>query len=179
MNSHFLFHAPRIRNGGFSRSTASLSAAVLTLALAASTLAPGTPEITPSAHAATPVIPDDLPIFPKITENPQISVTFEDGTPVEGATVHHGDVLLVHGIGFSPKANQGGFPLPVPPGVPNGLYALSEPSPHTGNPARAQIHLPAPTHTIAWRGSCQKAPWTVFLPEPLTCAVPSQGRSSE
>ena len=103
---------------------ASLSAAVLTLALAASTLAPGTPEITPSAHAAAPVIPDDLPIFPKVSENPQISVTFEDGTPVDGATVHRGDVLLVHGTGFSPEANQGGFPLPVPPGVPNGLYAL-------------------------------------------------------
>ena len=103
---------------------ASLSAAVLTLALAASTLAPGTPEITPSARATTPVIPDDLPLFPKVTENPQVSVTFEDGTPVDGATVHRGDVLLVHGTGFSPEANQGGFPLPVPPGVPNGLYAL-------------------------------------------------------
>lgn len=103
---------------------ASLSAAVLTLALAASTLAPGTPEITPSARATTPVIPDDLPLFPKVTENPQVSVTFEDGAPVEGATVHRGDVLLVHGTGFSPEANQGGFPLPVPPGVPNGLYAL-------------------------------------------------------
>lgn len=124
MNAHLPSRTPRLRNGGFSRRTASLSAAVLTLALAASTLAPGTPESTPSAHAATPVIPDDLPIFPKITENPQISVTFEDGTPVEGATVHRGDVLLVHGTGFSPEANQGGFPLPVPPGVPNGLYAL-------------------------------------------------------
>ena len=77
---------------------------MLTLALAASTLAPDALGITPSAHATTPVIPDDLPIFPKITENPQLSVTFEDG--------------------FSPEANQGGFPLPVPPGVPNGLYAL-------------------------------------------------------
>lgn len=103
MNAHLPSHTPRLRNGGFSRRTASLSAAVLTLALAASTLAPGTPEITPSAHAATPVIPDDLPIFPTVTENPQISVTFEDGTPVEGATVHRGDVLLVHGIGFSPR----------------------------------------------------------------------------
>lgn len=104
--------------------TRSLSTAVLTLALGASTLVPGTPEITPTAHAATPVVPDDLPIFPKVTENPQVTVTFEDGTPVEGATVHRGDVLLVHGTGFSPEANQGGFPFPVPPGVPNGLFAL-------------------------------------------------------
>ena len=124
MNSHLSSRTPRLRNGGFSRRTAPLSAAVLTLALAASTLAPDTLGITPSAHATTPVIPDDLPIFPKVTENPQVSVTFEDGTPVDGATVHRGDVLLVHGTGFSPEANQGGFPLPVPPGVPNGLYAL-------------------------------------------------------
>ncbi|MDK8845196.1 HtaA protein [Corynebacterium sp. MSK297] len=111
-------------NTRLSLRTTSISAALLTLALGASTLAPDTFETTPQAHAATPVIPDDLPIFPKVTENPQVSVTFEDGTPVEGATVHRGDVLLVHGTGFSPEANQGGFPLPVPPGVPNGLYAL-------------------------------------------------------
>lgn len=178
MNSHLPSCTPRLRNGGFSRRAASLSAAMLTLALAASTLATDTLGITPSAHATTPVVPDDLPIFPKVTENPQISVTFEDGTPVDGATVHRGDVLLVHGTGFSPKANQGGFPFPVPPGVPNGLYALYGAFPHTGSPARAQIHLAAPTHTIAWRGSCQKALWTVFLPEPLTCAALSHGRSS-
>lgn len=112
MNAHRLFR------------TRSLSAAVLTLALGACTLVPGIPEITPNAHAATPVVPDDLPIFPKVSENPQVAVTFEDGTPVEGATVHRGDVLLVHGTGFSPEANQGGFPFPVPPGVPNGLFAL-------------------------------------------------------
>ncbi|KQB83482.1 hypothetical protein [Corynebacterium lowii] len=73
-------------------------------------------------QAATPTIPDSL--FPEVQENPSVSVTFEDGTPADGATVHRGDVLLVHGSGFSPEANRGGFPFPVPPGTPNGLFVL-------------------------------------------------------
>ena len=139
-------------NSHLSLRTTSISAAVLTLALGASTLAPDTLETTPQAHAATPVIPDDLPIFPKVTENPQVSVTFEDGTPVEGATVHRGDVLLVHGTGFSPEANQGGFPLPVPPGVPNGLYALYGAFPAHWKPSEG-VDSSARTHPhdrMAW-----------------------------
>ena len=79
----------------------------------------------PAAASAAPTIPDNLPIFGQVNENPHVRVTFEDGTPVGPDTVvHRGDVLLVHGTGFSPQANRGGFPFPVPPGVPNGIFAL-------------------------------------------------------
>ena len=66
-------------------------------------------------------VPDNLPFFPQVKENTKITVTTEDGQPAEGITVHRGDVLLVHGSGFSPDANRGGFPLPIPPGTPNGV----------------------------------------------------------
>ncbi|HJC60154.1 MAG TPA: HtaA protein, partial [Candidatus Dietzia intestinigallinarum] len=39
-------------------------------------------------------MPDDLPFFPAVQENPQITVTTEDGRPVDGLTVHRGDILL-------------------------------------------------------------------------------------
>lgn len=179
MNSHLLSHAPRIRNGGFSRRTASLSAAVLTLALAASTLAPGTPEITPSAHAATPVIPDDLPIFPTVTENPQISVTFEDGTPSKTQPSTAATCCSCMASDSPPRLTKVAFPSLSRQVCPMASTPYTEPSLHTGNPARVQIHQAERTHTIAWRGSCQKAPWKVFRQALSTCAAPSQDRSSE
>ena len=76
------------------------------------------------AAVAMPVVPDNLPIFPQVNESPQIRVTDEQGRSIEGKTMHRGDVLLVQGSGFDPNANRGGFVLPVPPGVPNGLFVL-------------------------------------------------------
>lgn len=104
------------------------------------------------AATALPVVPDDLPVFPQVTEQPQITVTFEDGTPVDGRTVHRGDVLLVHGTGFDPGANRGGFVLPVPPGTPNGVYVLYSAlpehwEPSKGVPGEARDH---PHDKMAW-----------------------------
>ena len=81
--------------------------------------------VTVPTAAASPVVPDNLPVFPDVTQDPEITVTAADGTPVTADTVvHRGDVLYVHGTGFSPEANRGGFPMPVPPGVPNGAFVL-------------------------------------------------------
>lgn len=123
-------------------------------AVAAALLVPSAsavPALAPTA-AAAPVVPDDLPFFPEVQENPQISVTTEDGRPVDGLTVHRGDVLLVHGTGFSPDANRGGFPLPVPPGTPNGVYVLYSGfgenwKPSAGAPGEARTH---PHDRMAW-----------------------------
>ncbi|MCH5641793.1 HtaA domain-containing protein [Gordonia sp. ABSL49_1] len=55
---------------------------------------------------------------------PQIEVFAADGvTPIGSTVVHPGDTLVVKGSGFDPNANRdGGFPLPVPPGVPHGTF---------------------------------------------------------
>ena len=121
-------------------------------AVALAVVVPFVPTVAASAGAAT--IPDDLPFFPAVQESPQITVTTEDGRPVDGLTVHRGDVLLVHGTGFSPLANQGGFPLPVPPGTPNGVYVLYSAfpdhwEPSEGAPAEARSH---PHDRMAWVG---------------------------
>ena len=108
----------------FSRSRSPLVLIASSTALTAA-LAVGVPALTaPAPATAAPSIPDNLPVFSQIQENPSITVTFDDGTPAEGATVHRGDVLLVHGSGFPPQANKGGFPLPVPPGTSNGVFVL-------------------------------------------------------
>lgn len=109
------------------------------------------PALAPVASAA-PVVPDNLPFFPEVQQDPQISVTTEDGRPVDGLTVHRGDVLLVHGTGFSPDANRGGFPLPIPPGTPNGVYVLYSGfgdnwKPSSGAPGDARTH---PHDRMAW-----------------------------
>lgn len=106
-----------------------------------------------AAGAATPTIPDDLPIFPQVQENPSVFVTLEDGTPIgPETTVHRGDVLLVHGSGFSPQANRGGFPFPVPPGTPNGLFVLYGAFPEHWRPSEGadsatRVH---PHDRMAW-----------------------------
>lgn len=125
------------------------SRAAGTLALAVAI--PFAPAVAATAVAA-PTVPDDLPFFPEVQENPQIKVTTEDGRPVDGLTVHRGDVLLVHGTGFSPLANQGGLPLPVPPGVPNGVYVLYSAfpdrwKPSENAPSSARTH---PHDRMAW-----------------------------
>lgn len=120
-------------------------------AVALAVALPFAPAVTATASAA-PTVPDDLPFFPEVREDPHVTVTTEDGRPVDGLTVHRGDVLLVHGTGFSPQANQGGFPLPVPPGVPNGVYALYSAfpdhwKPSEGAPSDARTH---PHDRMAW-----------------------------
>ena len=128
----------------YSRISASLMAAAL--------ISSGTASLQ-AAQAATPTIPDNLPVFPQVQEDPRITVTLEDGTPVgPETTVHRGDVLLVHGTGFSPDANRGGFPFPVPPGVPNGVYVLygafpDQWKPSEGHPSEARTH---PHDRMAW-----------------------------
>lgn len=107
----------------------------------------------PGAFAASPAVPDDLPVFPAAAEDPEITVTTEDGTPVTAETVvHRGDILHVHGTGFSPDANRGGFPMPVPPGVPNGVFVLYGAFPDhwrasEGAPEDARTH---PHDRMAW-----------------------------
>ncbi|MPV52324.1 HtaA protein [Corynebacterium sp. zg331] len=98
-------------------------------------------------------MPDDLPVFPRVQEDPRVFVTLEDGTPLTPTTtVHRGDVLLVHGSGFSPQANRGGFPFPVPPGTPNGLFVLYGAFPEQWRPSEgvdsaARAH---PHDRMAW-----------------------------
>ena len=104
------------------------------------------------AAVAMPVVPDNLPIFPQVNESPQIRVTDEQGRSIEGKTMHRGDVLLVHGSGFDPNANRGGFVLPVPPGVPNGLFVLygafpEHWKPSEGVPGSVRTH---PHDRMAW-----------------------------
>ncbi|MGB3604271.1 MAG: HtaA domain-containing protein [Gordonia sp. (in: high G+C Gram-positive bacteria)] len=55
---------------------------------------------------------------------PAITVYLADGvTPVGTTVLHPGDVVVVKGTGFDPNANtSGGFPVPVPPGVPHGTF---------------------------------------------------------
>ena len=132
--------------------------AVASLAVAATLVA-----IAPSASAVTPVVPDTVPNLvdplsnfqpkpPRNTYQPHIEVTFADGRPVAGRQVHRGDELIIRGTGFDPAANRGGFPLPVPPGVPNGVYALygafpQHWRPSEGAPASTRAH---PHDNIAW-----------------------------
>lgn len=105
--------------------------------------------VIPSA-AAMPSIPDRVPAAaadgvgsvassPEGAEvgvvKPTITVTREDGAPIDAAPVRRGDVLLVHGEGFDPGGNRGGYPMPVPPGVPNGVYVLYSAFPDQWKPS--------------------------------------------
>lgn len=129
------------------------------------------------AETAKPIVPDSFPNVinpaenfqpqdPQYVESPEVSVTFEDGTPAEGATVHRGDVLIVRGSGFNPSANRGGYPLPIPPGVPNGVYVLYSAFPDSwkpseGAPSSSRKH---PHDNIAW-----------VTPAGTLEAIPNQG----
>ncbi|MCU9519782.1 HtaA protein [Corynebacterium sp. ES2794-CONJ1] len=114
------------------------------LSVALNTAAPAT---------ALPVVPDDLNVFPHsdIQAHPSISVTDENGNPIT-KPVHRGDILYVHGSGFDPGANRGGFIFPIPPGVPNGVYVLysglaNDWKPSEKAPSSARQH---PHDRMAW-----------------------------
>lgn len=97
----------------------------------------GAAPLAATTAEAVPTIPDNLPVFPQVKQNPKINVTTTDGRPVNAnTTVHRGDQLIVRGTGFSPKANKGGFPLPVPPGVSNGVYVLYSAFPDNWKPSK-------------------------------------------
>ncbi|MBV7295017.1 HtaA protein [Corynebacterium sp. TAE3-ERU12] len=128
--------------------------------------------LVPATQAA-PVIPDDSPIAngssqanPSV-ENPSVTVTFPDGSPVGDSVVHRGDQLVVHGRDFDPEANKGGFPVPVPPGTPNGVFVLyggfpDNWKPSQGAPAENRTH---PHDRMAWvmpPGTLEKVPGTVI-----------------
>lgn len=109
-----------------------------------------------TAHAQTmPTIPDNHPAIPnksQAQEHTKITVTDEAGKPLTGP-VHRGDVILVHGTGFDPNANKGGFPIPVPPGTPNGVFVIYsafpdhwKPSENAPESARKNPH----DRSIAW-----------------------------
>ena len=109
--------------------------------------------LLPTPAAAMPVVPDNLPVYPpsQVTASPKITVTDEAGNPVV-APVHRGDVLLVHGSGFDPNANRGGFLIPIPPGTPNGVFVLYSAlpdhwKPSEGAPEAARKH---PHDRMAW-----------------------------
>ncbi|MDO4928185.1 MAG: HtaA protein [Corynebacterium sp.] len=102
---------------------------------------------------AAPTIPDNLPIFSgqDVAENPQVSVTDEQGNPIT-RPVQRGDVLIVHGTGFNAEANKGGFPFPVPAGQPNGVYVLygafpDQWRPSEGAPGNTRTH---PHDRMSW-----------------------------
>lgn len=140
----------RVRATPLAVTTAVAGAAVLSAVSV--TVAPAASAAS-AASASMPTVPDNLPVFPQVTEDPQITVTREDGTPLTGdVPVHRGDVLLVHGTGFDPQANQGGFVMPVPPGTPNGVYVLYSGfgdtwRPSEGAPGEARTH---PHDQLAW-----------------------------
>lgn len=104
---------------------------------------------------AAPTIPDDLPVFKdsqQANSKTEIFVTTADGKPAEQTTVHRGDILYVYGSGFNPNGNKGGFPLPVAPGYPNGVWAFYgalDPywRPSEGAPAENRSH---PHDNMAW-----------------------------
>lgn len=123
MLKKFAAHRSHQRVSAPTRSRRVVAVVASVATLSSSAIIAGAP-----AAVASPTIPDNVPnivrpFAPEVEENPQIYVTLEDGSPVT-APVHRGDVLLVHGSGFDPNANRGGFPLPVPAGVPNGVYVL-------------------------------------------------------
>lgn len=102
---------------------------------------------------AMSTIPDNPSLFSSepVVESPRITVTDEAGKPLRGP-VHRGDVIVVHGTGFSSHANRGGFPIPIPPGVPNGVYAVYSAfpdvwKPSEGAPSSARKH---PHNRMAW-----------------------------
>ncbi|EOM76331.1 hypothetical protein DW322_06965 [Rhodococcus rhodnii] len=75
---------------------------------------------------------------------PSIEVFLADGTPADGGTVRVGDTITVRGHGFDPEANRDGLPLPVPPGVPHGVfvtYGAFAPQwrPSEGAPSSARV----------------------------------------
>jgi len=109
--------------------------------------------LCPAPAVAMPVIPDDLPVYPSspVVANPKVTVTDEAGNPVT-TPVHRGDVLLVHGVGFDPNANRGGFAIPVPAGTPNGVFVLYSAfpdhwKPSEGAPESSRKH---PHDRMAW-----------------------------
>ncbi|NEW40386.1 hypothetical protein GV794_04055 [Nocardia cyriacigeorgica] len=54
---------------------------------------------------------------------PAIELFTADGrTPLSDTPVHVGDTIVVRGRGFDPEANTSGLPVPVPPGVPHGVF---------------------------------------------------------
>ncbi|WP_280232696.1 HtaA domain-containing protein [Nocardia cyriacigeorgica] len=54
---------------------------------------------------------------------PAIELFTADGrTPLSDTPVHVGDTIVVQGKGFDPEANTSGLPVPVPPGVPHGVF---------------------------------------------------------
>lgn len=96
--------------------------------------------LTVCATVAVPLVAAGETRMPTIPDNNQaqehtrITVTTESGEPVAGP-VHRGDVLLVHGSGFDPQANKGGFPIPVPPGTPNGVFVVYSAFPEWWKPS--------------------------------------------
>ena len=101
-----------------------------------------------AAETRMPTIPDNN----QAQEHTRITVTTESGEPVTGP-VHRGDVLLVHGSGFDPQANKGGFPIPVPHGTPNGVFVVYSAFPEWWKPSEnaPESHRKHPhDRGIAW-----------------------------
>lgn len=114
--------------------------------------------LTVCATVAVPLVAAGETRMPTIPDNNQaqehtrITVTTESGEPVTGP-VHRGDVLLVHGSGFDPQANKGGFPIPVPPGTPNGVFVVYSAFPEWWKPSEnaPESHRKHPhDRGIAW-----------------------------
>lgn len=161
--------AVAIRRTLFAGATSATALAVASMmaAVPAAEALPAIPDSIPAAIADGATGSDGMPGdgARETVAEPRVSVTREDGTPVTGA-VRRGDVLLVHGSGFDPGANRGGYPVPIPPGVPNGVYVLysafpDQWKPSEGVPGEAREH---PHDRMAW-----------VMPDGTLDAVPGTG----
>ncbi|MDG3008660.1 hypothetical protein G4X40_00675 [Rhodococcus sp. D2-41] len=79
--------------------------------------------IAATAALTAPAVASAAPTTPGAGSAPSIEVFAADAvTPLGDTSVHPGDQVVVKGRGFDPNADTGGWPVPVPPGVPHGTF---------------------------------------------------------
>ncbi|WP_353107698.1 HtaA domain-containing protein [Gordonia sp. (in: high G+C Gram-positive bacteria)] len=99
---------------------------------------------------------------------PAISVFLADGvTPVGDTELHPGDQVVVRGVGFDPRANTSGLPVPVPPGVPHGTFVTFGGfapvwQPSKGAPAFSRAEVRSKTKWALSRSALAKVPNVPF-----------------
>ncbi|QRY62078.1 HtaA domain-containing protein [Gordonia sp. PDNC005] len=103
-----------------------------------------------------------------VPTGPTISVFLSDGvTPVGDTVLHPGDEVVVKGVGFDPRANTSGLPVPVPPGVPHGTFVTFGGfapvwQPSKGAPASSRAEVRSKTKWALSRNALAKVPNAPF-----------------